>query len=119
MAKAAAMFLPKDSWESHHKLSYDIHLELAVNHYLNKNSDESESLFEECIAHASDIYEKVRVYEQRTFFTNEKMLYQDTISSGLECLALLGVHIPPRPSDEYVIDGIHISLLYIFIYRNC
>jgi hypothetical protein len=52
MANAAAMFLQSDSWESHHTLTYNIHLERAVNQYLNKNFQEAERLFDECIIRA-------------------------------------------------------------------
>ena len=33
------------------------------------------------------------------------MQYQDTISTGIECLKLLGVEIPANPTDDQVAEG--------------
>jgi predicted ATPase len=125
MANAASVFLPNNAWESYHNLTYNIHLELAVNQYLNKNFQEAEHLFSECLLRAKyekkvrklfilrDLFQKIRVYEQRTSFYIEKMQYQECLNTALESLELLGVHVPTKVDLEQIKTGNRKSFLII------
>lgn len=53
----------------------------------------------------SDIFKKVQVYKERSTMLLEKTRYSDAVSSGLECLELLGISIPKEPSDSQVSQG--------------
>ena len=51
MARSAKIFLPPSPWQRFPELTFDVFLELAVVEYLNKNADEAESYFQECLLH--------------------------------------------------------------------
>ncbi|WP_437951273.1 ATP-binding sensor histidine kinase [Sorangium sp. So ce296] len=100
--RAAAAFLPDDCWEADHALSLAIHTELVELEYLTINFENAETAAKVVEDRASDVLEKIRIYETRVQFYISQNRMQDAIDMAFGVLAMLGVQLsssPPAHAD--------------------
>eukprot|EP01117_Protostelium_nocturnum_P008642 TRINITY_DN3100_c0_g1_i2.p1 TRINITY_DN3100_c0_g1~~TRINITY_DN3100_c0_g1_i2.p1 ORF type:complete len:1858 (+),score=570.56 TRINITY_DN3100_c0_g1_i2:913-6486(+) len=93
-------FLPPNSWEEHHDLTMQLHLEKGVLEFLErKNFEESERVFSLCIEHSNDQLHRLSILNIRCSLFLAAMKYQEMVDCILEFLKPLGFEIPPLPTD--------------------
>ncbi|WP_437480332.1 ATP-binding sensor histidine kinase [Sorangium sp. So ce1014] len=95
--RAAAEFLPEDSWEADHALSLAIYTGLAELEYLTINFENAERAARAVEERALDVFEKIRVYETRIHFCVSQNRMQDAIDVALAVLAMLDVRLSESP----------------------
>lgn len=112
-AKAAAAFepalrysmtgiklLPDNAFEKEKSLVVEIYTDAAETEYLNAHLEAAQQLAEVAMRHSRTTLEKVSVIETRMLFNLSGNKFEEVIRDGLEALALLGVHLPPKPTRE-------------------
>lgn len=112
-AKASAAFRPAylylqlgiqllgtHSWQTHYKLTLQLHEEAAETAYLSGDFDAMETLKETVLTCVQDKMDKVRVYQikvQAEIGKNQPVI---GINAAREALALFGIEIPEKPTPE-------------------
>ncbi|WP_437809495.1 trifunctional serine/threonine-protein kinase/ATP-binding protein/sensor histidine kinase [Sorangium sp. So ce1078] len=100
--RAAAAFLPEDSWETDHALSLAIYTGLVELEYLTINFEEAERAAKVVEDRARDVLEKIGVYETRIQFYISQNRMQDAIDMAFSVLAMLDIPLsgsPPAHAD--------------------
>ncbi|WP_437763006.1 AAA family ATPase [Sorangium sp. So ce281] len=95
--RAAAAFLPKDSWETNHELSLRVYTDLAELEYLTINFKRAEECAEIVESRAKDVFEKIGIYETRIEFYISQNRMHDAIEMGMSVLAMLHVPLSAAP----------------------
>ncbi|WP_437599377.1 AAA family ATPase [Sorangium sp. So ce590] len=95
--RAAAAFLPEDSWETNHDLSLAIYTDLVELEYLTINFERAEACAKIAVDHARDVMEKIRVYETRIQFCISQNRMHEAIELALSVLAMLDVPLRGTP----------------------
>jgi PAS domain S-box-containing protein len=90
------------SWDRRYNLMFDLWLERAECEYLNGNFDRADSLITELLPRAASKLDKAAAYRLRILLQMMRGEYRQAINTGLECLSLFGIQIPPHPSLEQV-----------------
>ncbi|CAN98723.1 Protein kinase [Sorangium cellulosum So ce56] len=98
--RAAAAFLPEDSWETNHELSLAIYTDLVELEYLTINFDRAEACAKIVVDHARDVLEKIRVYETRIQFHMSQHRLADALDIALAVLAMLEVPLCEAPPAD-------------------
>jgi histidine kinase len=103
--------LRTDRWTAQYDLCLPLHSEACEAAYLNGEFDRMEGLFQEIIAHAHTILEKVKPYEIRILAYKAQNKLHDAIATGLEVLEQLGERFPKKANMLHVAQGL-ISTLW-------
>ncbi|WP_438034009.1 AAA family ATPase [Sorangium sp. So ce204] len=98
--RAAAAFLPEDSWETNHELSLAIYTDLVELEYLTINFDRAEACAKIVVDHARDVLETIRVYETRIQFYMSQHRLADALDIALAVLAMLEVPLCEAPPAD-------------------
>ncbi|WP_437659030.1 trifunctional serine/threonine-protein kinase/ATP-binding protein/sensor histidine kinase [Sorangium sp. So ce1182] len=95
--RAAAALLPDDAWETDHALSLAIYTDLVELEYLTINFESAERYAKVVEDRASDVLEKIRVYETRIQFYISQNRMQEAIDVAWSVLAMLDVPLSDSP----------------------
>ncbi|OKH41865.1 hypothetical protein NIES2101_33630 [Calothrix sp. HK-06] len=89
----SSKLLPKNSWQTHYKLTLDLYTELAGAEFLNINHQRALELSKVILSQAVDVLDKVPAYEiiLRTYYSTGQ--YQNGIEFGIEALKKLKVNL--------------------------
>ncbi len=101
--KAGLCALEPDSWAEHYDLALELHVEGAEAAYLCTAFDEMERLCDTVLRNAGSLLDKVKAHEVmiQSSIAQSKML--DALERALKVLALLGVHIPGKPTNVHTV----------------
>ncbi|WP_437547428.1 AAA family ATPase [Sorangium sp. So ce367] len=100
--RAAAAFLPDDSWQTNHDLSLAIYTDLVELEYLTINFENAEKFAKIVVDHSRDVFEKIRVYETRIQFYITENRMSEAIDMAMAVLEMLEVPLaeaPPADAD--------------------
>ncbi|WP_438025880.1 AAA family ATPase [Sorangium sp. So ce233] len=114
--RAAAAFLPEDAWETDHDLSLAVYTDLVELEYLTINFDRAEACAQIVVDHASDVLEKLRVYETRIQFYISQNRMPEAIDVAMAVLAMLDVPLCETPPAE--VDIHRLAQLPILVDRR-
>ncbi|KYF74712.1 protein kinase [Sorangium cellulosum] len=98
--RAAAAFLPDDTWEADHDLSLAVYTDLVELEYLTINFDRAEACAQIVLDHARDVLEKLRVYETRIQFYISQNRMPEAIDVALGVLAMLDIPMCQAPPAD-------------------
>jgi len=98
--KDAFELLPGAPWESDFELAFGLKRDRARCELLNLQFAEARPLVEELLRRAHSRADTVAAYQVKTELHLTTGEIPSAVTSGLECLALLGVHLPLNPSWE-------------------
>jgi PAS domain S-box-containing protein len=90
------------SWERRYELMFDLWLERAECEYLNGNFNKADGLITELLPRAASKLDKAAACRLRILLQMMRGEYRQAINTGLECLCLFGIRIPPHPNLEQV-----------------
>ena len=105
--------LESDTWKTQYDLTFPLYIELAECKYLNGNFEESEHLFEILLKNAKTNLEKADIYNLKIILYTNQGKYNEVIKLGRDALKLLGINIPPDPSQLAIILEVLKSKLYL------
>lgn len=94
--------LPDDAWHTEYELSLDLHENTCETAYIDKDHHLLETVFSTVCHHARDILDTCKVYSIRIQSLNAQNNASGAIATGLEILALLGIHLPASPGRFHV-----------------
>ncbi|WP_437677166.1 AAA family ATPase [Sorangium sp. So ce131] len=100
--RAAAAFLPEDAWETNREMSLRIYTDLSELEYLTVNFERAEECAKIIEGHATDILEKIGVYETRIQFYISQLRMQEAIDLCMDVIGMLDVSLceaPPLITD--------------------
>lgn len=83
-------------WETDYNLTYNLHTELMECQYLNRNFNESESLFKIIIAKATTLTDKARAYNAMIIQYTNMGSSREAIDLGLKALKEFGTYLSPK-----------------------
>ncbi|GAB4558418.1 MAG: AAA family ATPase [Haliangiales bacterium] len=95
--RAGLALLPEGAWRSHYQLKRDLCLGTLAVEYLNGDVQAAEPLAEEVLANASDVLDRVSVYEFRILFYVVRNQLQEAVGAALDVLRMLGIELPTEP----------------------
>ncbi len=101
--KEAFELLPGDPWETDAALAFGLQRDRARCELLSLRFAETRPLVEELVRRARGRGDTVAAYRLKTELHVSTGETASAVTSSLECLALLGVHLPARPSWEEVV----------------
>ncbi len=96
--RAGLALLPEGAWHSHYQLKRDLCLGTLAVEYLNGDVQAAEPLAEEILANASDVLDRVSVYEFRILFYVVRNQLQEAVGAALDVLRMLGIELPTEPA---------------------
>jgi len=91
-----------DIWERRYDLVFSVWLERSECEYLSGNFDKANSLITDLLSRAEPKLDKTATYRLRILLQMMRGEYRQAIDTGLECLRLFGIQIPPHPTKEQV-----------------
>ncbi|MGK3988492.1 AAA family ATPase [Sorangium sp. So ce136] len=95
--RAAAAFLPDDSWQENHELSLAIYTDLVELEYLTINFENAEKTAKTVVEHSRDVFDKIRVYETRIQFYITENRMSEAIDMAMAVLDMLEVTLSEAP----------------------
>ena len=98
--------LTPDSWQTHYDLTLNLHVEAAEAEYLNTNFQGSAILTEVTLQHATNLLDKVKVYELQIQFYFAQSQMSAAMDTGLSALAMLGVSWETIPNDMQLLANL-------------
>ncbi|MFO1432896.1 MAG: AAA family ATPase [Candidatus Competibacteraceae bacterium] len=100
--KTGLNLLGPEAWQRRYALTLALHEEAAEAAYLNQDYDNLEDCISTVLRHARTLLDKVKIYEIRiqAHILNKELL--KAIATGLEILALLGIHFPTKPNPWHL-----------------
>ncbi|MCF8111512.1 MAG: diguanylate cyclase [Desulfobacteraceae bacterium] len=97
-------FLPKDSWHTDYRLTYDLYTELMECRYLTREFEEAERLFGIITENAATRADRANAYALMiVMYTNMRSPW-DAIGLGLKALRLFGLRVPEKPGTTRVLQ---------------
>ncbi|AUX39127.1 protein kinase [Sorangium cellulosum] len=99
--RAAAAFLPEDSWQTNYELSLCVYTDLTELEYLTINFERAEEAARVVVNQAKDPLEKIRVYETQIQFYISQNRMLDAIDVGMSVLSTLGVTLSEAPPKDF------------------
>ncbi|MFT3927719.1 MAG: AAA family ATPase [Myxococcales bacterium] len=99
----AALALPQDAWKTQTALAFEAYLGLASANFACSRADVCARHASLCLEHVRDPVANapaVQLLLAALFVQNR---HQEAVALGVERLAPLGVHVPPRPSKAQVV----------------
>ncbi|OUL26422.1 ATP-binding sensor histidine kinase [Nostoc sp. 106C] len=91
--------LAPDSWQTHYDLTLNLYVEAAEAEYLNTNFQQSAALTEVTLQNATNLLDKVKVYELQIQFYFAQSQMSAAMDTGLSALEMLGVSLTSVPND--------------------
>ncbi|HEY9628605.1 MAG TPA: AAA family ATPase [Coleofasciculaceae cyanobacterium] len=95
--------LPKNSWETHYKLTFGLYREQAECEYLTGNLNAAENLFDLALNQAQDKFDKADIYAIQMYL---KMTQGENIQAGFEAglkgLSIMGMPLPLTVTEQQV-----------------
>ncbi|MBH8562908.1 AAA family ATPase [Nostoc sp. CENA67] len=98
--------LTPESWQTHYDLTLNLHVEAAEAEYLNTNFQGSAILSEVTLQHATNLLDKVKVYELQIQFYFAQSQMSAAMDTGLSALSMLGVSWETTPSDMQLVANL-------------
>lgn len=86
-----------DPWVRCYELTLTIHKEYAKSAYLNGQFEEAETTFDVILHKATTTLDKADIYNIKMILYTSQGKLQEVIDTGLDGLALLGLHLSPDP----------------------
>lgn len=99
---AGMALLPEDGWSTHHELTWALHVGRAECAYLEGEYHEAERLSEVALERARTHAERATVCRLRIDLYTTQGEFARALASGIDCLRLLGIHLPASPTAEQV-----------------
>ncbi|MFB2918222.1 ATP-binding protein [Aerosakkonema funiforme] len=96
--------LAADSWQSHYDLTLNLYVEAVEAEYLNTNFERAKFLAEEVLGKATNLLDKVKVYEAKIQIYMAQIQMQLAIDIGLQALEMLGVSLEKKPPRDVEIE---------------
>ncbi|WP_325078715.1 ATP-binding protein [Sphaerospermopsis aphanizomenoides] len=110
--KVGLEILPDDSWQHQYDLTLKLYVEAVEAEYLNINFKEAERCIEIVKQNATNLLDKVQVYEVQIQMYMAQLQMQLAIDTGLQLLDMLGVKLDESvPADLNVEDLINLPIL--------
>ncbi|MBD3561022.1 serine/threonine-protein kinase PknK, partial [Planktothrix sp. FACHB-1355] len=104
--------LSPSSWESQYDLSLNLYVEIAESEYLNTNFDRANSYAEIILQKATNLLDKVKVYELKIQMYVARLAVQDAVDTGLSVVEMLGVPLlEEAPKNLIIEDLINLPIL--------
>ena len=104
--RAGIRLLGEKCWSEQYALTLALYTEAAEGAYLSGNFDRVDQLVEIVLKSATDLIEKVRVYEIRIkAFTMQNKL-REALKIGLLVLKMLGIRLSEKPSKVHILVGL-------------
>ena len=97
---AGMELVDSNTWDRRYELMFDLWLERAECEYLNGNFKKADSLGTELLSRAASKVDKAAAYRLKILLQMMRGRYRQAINTGLECLRLFGIEIPPHPTLE-------------------
>ncbi|HIE02190.1 MAG TPA: GAF domain-containing protein, partial [Thiotrichaceae bacterium] len=92
--------LSSDSWKTHYDLTLQLHLTTIDAQYLNIQFEQATSLVEMVLQNATNLLDKVVVYEIKILFLSTQAKMKEAIETGLKVLQMLNVTLEEsQPHD--------------------
>ncbi|AFY84859.1 putative ATPase [Oscillatoria acuminata PCC 6304] len=104
--KLGLELLSLQSWQTHYRLTLNLHQEAAESAYLCGEFEEMRQLIDELQKQASNVLDQIKSYETRILAYNAQNQLREGITIALEVLKLLGVNFPEHPTDEDVMQAL-------------
>ncbi|MEM7017541.1 MAG: AAA family ATPase, partial [Pseudomonadota bacterium] len=101
-------WLANDGWPQHYGLMLELHAELVETAYLTGNIERMSRYADDALQHAATALDKTRFYETLIQSYQAKHDHQQSIDSGLEILAMLGVKLPKNPGQLAVMSKLSV-----------
>ena len=98
----AADLVESTVWDGHYELAFALWLERAECEFLQGNFDKSETLIAELLARAASKIDKAAAYRLKILLHILRADYWQAVDTGLDCLRLLGIEIPAKPTRDQV-----------------
>ncbi len=89
--------LPRNSWDEHYALTYDLYMERSQCECLCANVETAEQLFDLLLTKTRTDLEKADIYITKIILTSSIERYHETLQLGKKALKLLGVNLPVNP----------------------
>ncbi len=104
--KTGIGLLPAGSWDSHYRLAVSLHIEAGEAEYLVGNHENAGEYFNEVLANAKDIMDKVRVYTVQIPLNTANLQRDKALELGRKALQLLGIRMPEKTNPILLITGL-------------
>jgi len=101
--------LAASSWESNYKLTLNLYVEAVAAEYLNTNFEQANAYAEIVLQKATNLLDKVKVYEAQIQMYMAQLQMQSAIDTGLEVLEMLGVTLEQELPKDVIIE----ELIYL------
>jgi predicted ATPase/serine phosphatase RsbU (regulator of sigma subunit)/tRNA A-37 threonylcarbamoyl transferase component Bud32 len=91
-----------ESWKTDYELTLQLHLTMIEAQYLNLQFEQATFLVEVVLQNATNLLDKVTVYENQIFFFGAQNKMQEAINTGLQALQMLNIPLskfPPKNID--------------------
>lgn len=98
--RAGITALGQDGWKKYPALTYELHIECAECECVSGRFDHATPLFDALFANTTETLERVRVHMVRLRMYSTLGQYAESVKSGLEALALLGVEFPQDQAGQ-------------------
>jgi len=109
--KTGIELLPASLWELHYSTAFELYKGFAQNAYQTNDSKSAEECIDLLLSKASTSLEKVEILSMRVRQYNTVGKPEEAIRSGIEGLALLGIHISENPGALAVLKEIIMARL--------
>ena len=83
-----------ETWEKHHQLFFELHLEQAECEFFVGNFDKAQDLLNWALTHATTPVEKGKIYIQLIAQSSIQGRYVDSIHTGIKAFACFGIELP-------------------------
>mgnify|MGYP001793369169 CR=1 FL=1 len=106
--------LTNDSWRNTYKLTLNLYVETAEAEYLSGNFEKSKQLGNIVLQKASNILDKVKIYETKIQSCMAENLLQEALEIGITVLSILGVRLPVEPKIHNLLSSFAQTNLVLF-----
>ncbi|HIK11069.1 MAG TPA: serine/threonine-protein kinase PknK [Oscillatoriaceae cyanobacterium M33_DOE_052] len=87
-----------NAWQNQYEIALHLHVEGAEVAYLSSNFSQMEELAQIVLQNATNLLDKVKIYEIQLAACTAQMKPQTAVEIGLQVLQLLGVTFPAQPT---------------------
>jgi len=92
--------LSPDSWKTHYDLTLQLHLTTIDAQYLNIQFEQATFLVEIVLQKATNLLDKVTVYETQILFFGAENKMQEALNTGLQALQMLNIPLSKSPPQN-------------------
>lgn len=114
---SAIEFLPKNAWEAHYQLTFDLYHQYAYSQFLNGNLKKAKTLFELLVKKCMTDNDRIKIYlsEGQLYFNQPN--YEEAINSLAKVLKILNYKFPLKASKFTVIKEV-ITIEWLLRHRT-